>query len=83
MRTATNTVNPLDQRSIAALLELYVSWREECSAVRQAYRAWADSDRGHRELPYAGYVAALDREERAALAYAEQSGRVSAQPTCT
>jgi hypothetical protein len=77
MRTATNTLSPLDQRSIAALLERYVSWREECSAVRQEYQAWADADRDHRGLAYAGYVAALDREEHAALAYAEQSELVS------
>jgi hypothetical protein len=77
MRTATNTVNPLDQPPIAAMLERYVSWREECSEVRQAYQAWDDSEPGHRGLAYSGYVAALDREERAALAYAEQSERVS------
>jgi hypothetical protein len=37
----------------------------------------ADSDRAQRRLPYAEYVAALDREERAAHAYANQIERIS------
>ena len=72
MRTMISTDSALGRRSIDALLELYVCWREECNAVQQAYQWWADSDREQRGLAYAGYVAALDREEHAAHAYAQQ-----------
>jgi hypothetical protein len=77
MATVMGRESALLRRSIDALLEIYVSWLEECHAVRQAYQWWADSDRGHSELAYAGYVAALDREEHAARAYAEQVERVT------
>jgi hypothetical protein len=76
MSTVTNSDSALGRRSIDALLELYVSWREQCNAVRQAYQSWIDSDRGEHGLAYAGYVAALDREEYAARAYAHQIERV-------
>ena len=56
--------------AIDELLESYVSWREECHGVRLAYRRWIGSERAEGRLAYAGYVAALDREERAAGAYA-------------
>jgi hypothetical protein len=77
MRTAVTSDSTLRRRSIDALLEVYVAWREECEAVRQAYQSWAQSDRGHRRLAYAGYVAALDREEHAARTYADQIERLS------
>jgi hypothetical protein len=54
------------------LLELYVAWREESRTVQFAYEQWADADRGERKLAYAGYLAALDREQQAARVYAEQ-----------
>jgi hypothetical protein len=72
MRTMFSTDSALGRRSIDALLELYVAWREECNAVQHAYQWWAGSDRGELGLAYAGYVAALDREEHAARVYAER-----------
>jgi hypothetical protein len=72
MRTVINTDSAPGRRSIDALLELYVSWREACQAVRQAYGEWGESDHSQRTLTYAGYLAALDREEQAASAYADQ-----------
>jgi hypothetical protein len=77
MRTGTSSDSTLGRRAIDGLLEVYVSWREECGSVREAYQSWADSDRGQRRLAYAGYIAALDREEHAARAYADQVERVS------
>lgn len=47
----------------------YATWREESGAVAESYRSWNCADRGERSLAYAAYVAALDREERAATAY--------------
>ena len=58
------------------LLECYVAWREECEAVRIAYRLWVDSGPGDGRLAYAAYLGALDQEEHAARAYAYQVGLV-------
>jgi hypothetical protein len=77
MRTVANSNTAVARRSIDALLEGYVRWREECAAVRRTYQGWVEADRSQRRLAYAGYVAALDREERAADAYAEQIDCVS------
>jgi hypothetical protein len=67
--------------AVDELIERYVSWREECHAVWLAYQRWVDSTRAEGRLAYAGYVAALDREEHAARAYAghlERAGGISA-----
>jgi hypothetical protein len=77
MRTVVSSDSAFARRSIDALLELYVCWREECYAVRYAYQRWSEADRGQRRLAYAGYIAALDREEHAARAYADQTERAS------
>lgn len=76
MRTVTDSDTALGRWATDELLERYVSWHEECRTVRLAYRRWADSARGERGLAYAEYLAALDREEHAAGAYADQIERV-------
>jgi hypothetical protein len=70
MGTVSGSDTAVGRWAIDELLECYVSWREECHGVRLAYRRWIDSERAEGRLAYAGYVAALDREERAARAYA-------------
>lgn len=75
MRTATDSNTALGQAAIDELLERYICWRGECRTIRLAYRRWADSPRGERGLTYA-YLAALDREEHAACAYADQIDRL-------
>ena len=77
MHTVTDSATAFGQWAIDEMLECYISWREECAAVRAAYQQWADSDRRERGLVYAGYLAALDREERAARTYAGHVERVS------
>ncbi|HWF50197.1 MAG TPA: hypothetical protein VG294_06075 [Solirubrobacteraceae bacterium] len=57
--------------AVDELLERYVSWREECQAVRAAYRRLPGAGGTERTLTYAGYLAALEREEHAAQAYAD------------
>jgi hypothetical protein len=59
------------------MLERSISWHEESYAVRTAYQRWADSDCREQRLAYAGYLAALDREERAARTYAGHVERVT------
>jgi hypothetical protein len=77
MRTVVSSDSARRRWSIDALLEVYVCWREECHAVRKAYEGWVEAGRDQRRLAYAGYIAALDREEHAARAYAAQIERVS------
>jgi hypothetical protein len=72
MKARTRRKSPFDFWIADQLVECYVRWREEKCAVRIAYQRWADSDRGEGRLCYAGYLAALDREEKAASVYAEQ-----------
>jgi hypothetical protein len=52
-----------------AMEDGYATWREESGAVADSYRSWNCADRDERWLAYAAYIAALDREERAATAY--------------
>ena len=77
MSTVTDGRGSIDPGPIDALLERYVSWREECITVRETYRRWASSQCGESGLAYGAYLAALDREEHAARSYAYQNGRVS------
>jgi len=76
MDTLSESTTAFAQRMIDELVERYISWREESSAVRMTYQRWADSDCRERRLAYAGYLAALDREERAAQTYASQVDRI-------
>jgi hypothetical protein len=58
------------KRLVDGLIEAYVSWREACLRVSDAYGSWA-SETGLGATPAFGrYVAALDHEERAAEIYA-------------
>ena len=54
---------------VDALIEHYVSWREECAAVASSYENWNRAESGDRVLAFSAYVAALDREELAAASY--------------
>jgi hypothetical protein len=47
----------------------YVAWREESAAVEIAYGQWLRAEPSEQALAFAAYVAALDREERAAGTY--------------
>jgi hypothetical protein len=72
VKTFTKRTTRLEPRVVDQLLEFYVCWREESVAARIAYERWSDCDRSDRRLGYAGYAAALDREQLAAHFYAEQ-----------
>jgi len=64
-------MNKLSQeRLVDGLMDAYVSWREACMRVGDAYRSWAsETDLGGTST-FGRYTAALDREERAAEVYA-------------
>jgi hypothetical protein len=51
------------------VMDAYVDWRNQCSAVRVAYSRWACARAGDAGLWHAAYTAALDREELAAKLY--------------
>jgi hypothetical protein len=50
-------------------MDEYVRWREACVAVDVAYDIWSSAGREEWRLAATAYVAALDREEQAAVAY--------------
>jgi hypothetical protein len=76
MSTVIDGEGSIDPGLIDALLERYVSWREECITVRETYRRWTSAQCSESRLAYGAYLAALDREEHAARSYAFQIGRL-------
>lgn len=54
---------------VDALIDEYVGWREECAAVTGAYKDWTAAEPGDGKLAHSAYVAAVDREEKAATTY--------------
>ena len=59
-----------DRRLGDAVIDLYVDWREQCSAVSLAYERWRGASKKDRASAFAAYNTALDREERASDVYA-------------
>jgi hypothetical protein len=59
-------------------MDEYVSWREECSNVAASYARWSQASRREQALAFGAYVAALDREERAAAVYGQLTDRFAA-----
>ena len=58
-------------------VECYGRWREESISVRVSYDRWRDAEPDLEPLAYAAYVAALDREERAADVHRECADRIA------
>ena len=63
------------------LVEAYVNWRDECSAVWITYADWSDAPEGDATYRYATYLAALIREQHASERYARLIRRVGASIT--
>jgi hypothetical protein len=53
-------------------MEAYVDWREACLRVSDTYCSWSRATGRSAGVAFARYVAALDREERAAEMYANR-----------
>jgi hypothetical protein len=70
----------LKRRSALAdeFLESYVCWKEACEDVRTAYRRWTDCQPQERDLGFATYRAALEREELAASIHSDWAERLGA-----
>lgn len=60
-----------------ALIDLYVEWREACSAVQLSYERWREASRDDRSAAFAAYNEALDREEKAGDVYAALIAKVT------
>jgi hypothetical protein len=54
----------------------YLEWLERCSDVWDAYARWTATTGVDAKRAHAGYQAALDREEAAALIYAMRMQRL-------
>jgi hypothetical protein len=67
--------NSIRDTVIDDVMEAYVDWREESEEVESAYRRWTTAPPTDVALAFAAYVAALDREDRASIFYAEVIGR--------
>jgi hypothetical protein len=65
-----NMLQTLLERRADQVMEAYVGWKEACCALERAYAAWNAAPRHERTLACAAHVAALDREQHAALVYA-------------
>jgi hypothetical protein len=76
-RRAENVNTQIRPELIDELMEMYVEWREECLGLRTAYQRWLSVPVGERDLAFAAYRAALDREEQASAVYAEHTDRVA------
>ena len=61
-----------------AMIDAYVDWREACAAAWDAYERWSCAGSADALFAFAAYEAALDREERAAGAYAGTVMQVAA-----
>jgi hypothetical protein len=60
---------------VDATFDAYLEWRERSAAAQEAYAGWRDALKADRALAFAAYTAALDREERASVAYADLASR--------
>ena len=70
-----------NQRQLADMaIDAYANWREECLAVQDAYEDWTRTGAEHPPFAFEAYRRALDREERAANAYAELVTYIAAAP---
>jgi hypothetical protein len=68
------------KRLVDTLIDAYVSWREACLHVSDAYASWASETDLDATAAFGRYTAALDREERAAEVYAELVWRAHQLP---
>jgi hypothetical protein len=67
-RNQSSALTPMSD-IIDAVMDRYVTWREESAAVEAAYRAWRRASREQSKVAFRDYFAALDREEHAASEY--------------
>jgi hypothetical protein len=57
------------------MTEAYLSWREQCVALADAFTAWRAAPRQERREAWGLYAAALELEEHASIAYRDCTER--------
>jgi hypothetical protein len=65
--------------TVDVMIDDYVSWREACAEVASSYDRWRVAKGREEMLAFSVYVAALDREEGAAIDYQQAVERVAAR----
>jgi hypothetical protein len=58
------------------LMEAYVAWREESAILVRAYESWASGEAVDRDMAFAAYRSALDREQQASAVYSARVATV-------
>jgi len=71
----------VEELLVDRLIELYCDWRTACGEVRDAYERFCRACAADRELAFAAYAAALDREQSACEDYAGQIRVIAAGHT--
>jgi hypothetical protein len=69
------------KRVVDKLVDAYVSWREACLRVSDAYGSWASETGPDATSSFGRYIAALDQEEQAADVYAGLVRRAGQLPS--
>jgi hypothetical protein len=77
MSSRTNVDGHERKRLARAATAAYVAWRNECAAVTEAYRCWADATHDEEATLWEAYESALEREEHISMAYVEVTDRIA------
>src|SRR3954470_8394126 len=67
----------IDRQLVDKAIEAYVTWREACIWVTDAYVAWSRQRGSNADVAFGGYTAALHHEECTAARYARVLDRVT------
>ena len=72
--------SPAEVRKLAtAVMESYVTWRQESAWVATAYERWRVAGSEQRDGAYGTYLGALEREELAAAEYRRRTEQAAAR----
>lgn len=64
------------KRQLDKMIDAYVTWREACLLVSDAYDSWVSETGPGATVAFGRYMTALDQEEQAAELYANLVRRV-------
>ncbi len=75
----SSACEPARTRLVDAIMDRYLTWREESAAVAALYERWARAPREDRADAFAAYLVGLEYEEHAASAYRSLVERAAAR----
>jgi hypothetical protein len=76
MSKATRAKPRIPPALVDDFMDAYLSWRQECEALRVAYRRWSTASTTDRAAEFARFSEKLEREERACEVLAGRTSRV-------